>query len=360
MDEIRYSAVPPRAQRQQYMPGETMTFIVESPGRACLPGSFRLCGQLIVKDASGNTISPQSLIYFDPYLGAHAFFDKFITYTQSSGEIEAVHDYPRGVKVAKATSTHMDDMYSTADLTELRAPIEQYTAAYISAGLDFVMQPMIAINRSTAPIPYSKTGFIEFLITLNTSTRALYGQNAKGATFVLMNPVLRWTSIPEVPGMAQLPLLMRTIQVARLYYATDEDSVATRMPGGTVYDGVSYVFTNHNQDPSVDNDYAMEFPGVKSVKFWINDAYAGTIAYTITSRGEMLRDFIRSVTPEAESTSAVLAKIRNNDVYGLGMHLSRPLDLSKNELHMQLDTNAGSVGRAYNIFVVGHGSIVLK
>jgi hypothetical protein len=64
----------------------------------------------------------------------------------------------------------------------------------------------------------------------------------------------------------------------------------------------------------------------------------------------MLWNYLRSWSNEPKNYAAILARIEDEDAYGLGINFGSPLDFSSQQFAVEIDSNVSTAHSAYLYF----------
>jgi len=177
-----YSAVQPSSLKQYYSENDIVDFIIKmKTGRAILPGSIRLSGQLSVETnrATDKKIVLEDMVHLDQYAGVHSFIRSINTQVNNS-TIENVQQYPRIVSMmTQANSTLESLVTSSSNLCELKGLTNHFQLVGNSnvgdaSTISFSMLPQISLNMASDLIAQEKFQNIQLSMVLANSVEALF------------------------------------------------------------------------------------------------------------------------------------------------------------------------------------------
>ena len=158
-----YNAASPINIADTYGEWQVVEFLIKMPtGRQMKAGSLRLNGKLQVKKTlAGGTPQPilgNEGVMLNQYCGVHSFFRNSNT-TINNRTIESLQNYPRYVAMmAQHDATPEGVLTSSAHASELKGCLNTFLlAGNSSKGISFSMKPHVCLNKTSAPLPQSKS-----------------------------------------------------------------------------------------------------------------------------------------------------------------------------------------------------------
>ena len=364
MTTLQFHSILPDALRDVYSPSDLVTFSISvGMGRALLNGSLKLEGALGVS-LGGNRLSIVDDVRLDPELGAHALLAEVNTISDELGVIEQTGaSLSRAVKQLRELSRRPSDLFSGSDVAALRSPDELLTAALLRGTLapgqqtdvdapNFSFSPVVALNRASGPVAFSKTGRIRVTVRLATVQDALFGGSADAtASYGIINLRLTCQSVPD--SFAQAKVTMRGFATADSTVQTRSGNVSTRLPAVCSAITVSMIEAARRSAYTYNTAVSERPTGITQLVLQLNDTVNGRVSAPLHDEAEMLRLALaatgggkhNAITPQA------LSKLRK---FHIGYPLGTALDLSAVPFNIQITADAISNQTPWVVTIIGH------
>lgn len=381
-----HSARPENAQ-QSYTEFDTIDFQMGFEGRAYVPGTFRIEGNLHAVSAGGNRIIPaEERIHLDQHAGAHSFIESLTVETERQGVIETIgNDYPRLVKMQTMATKGTQDLNQADMICELRGSTAKESSEYlkgVAAGcadalpphganrpsesvtrasadgltdVDFSIKPYCAVNRMTGGnLSYEKTGYVRVSVTLARNVQAFSGPGQIDATkYTLSDLKCKFMSVPDSPQQAKAGLVMHSTYSLKGSVPSALTNISTKVPGVCKGVGMSFL-------PAADNNtlqrkgYACVMPpSMESLQFLFNDSTQNLVTYEIDTINDMLIKG-REVFGGDYSTPNQLytSRLGGDDGFVCGVSFQTLVDLSQQKFNVQVRSGCsnGDTFSAYMYF----------
>lgn len=360
---VNYSMAQPQNTKENYDEFDQVDFVVSFQGRDVVANSFRLLGNLSITN-NGRT----EKVLVDEFVGAHSFIDEILTSSDNLGLIETYQNYARYVSMVGRATLNKDDLNSSRHVCELKAtrpdvvecmlktatvkPDSNANSGSATLNPDFSIKPVFCLNNVEGDqrLSYSKYGDIKISFRLRRYVEALYGEDAKNATYSLSDVRLTYLTVPEGPVAKNI--LRKKVTFSQSVQ-NNFTSIASKVPA--VCSGVSISFIEQSRvGEAVDNnDQQMQLPDVTSLQFLFNDSENRYITYEIKDNVEMIHRYLESFK-KVEKDQASLEYLAANQSYGLGLSFDKLIDLSNQKFTVQINSSVNS-GNPYVAYLYFHG-----
>lgn len=371
---IVYHSVDPQNVKSTYTAGDNVDFMLAFPGRSLELGSIRLEGVLSAKingvqvptavDAGG-PVNASDEIYMDPFVGAHSFVESVQTQMNGS-QLETIQDYPRYVKMEVTAKQSQTDMMNSHNVCELKGPdLEasrqclfgeqlQAQAAQDNQILpDFSIRPMVILNQASGLLPYRKSSDIRLTFNLEEVSKVLFGRDWDSAdcTYELSELRVTFKSMMDGGPSSDGPLIFKRTISLKQTFETSVANLNMRVPGICQAFHVSFIPTAEEADSATNCLALHRVQGLSQVQYSYNDSTNALISYRLQDQVEWLGRYLESFQdPRDGSNAAVLTHVYGNDVFGLGLNLGGPIDLSQQKLTIQINSLTNEVTTAFFYF----------
>ena len=368
---VVYHSCDPQNVKDTYVQGDNIDYLLSFPGRSLEMGSVRLEGVLNVFVA--NTEVPTQaapevdIIFMDNFTGAHSFVSSIQTQIAGS-QVETISEYPRWVKMATTATESQTDMLNSENVCELKTPnaessrvvlmgeaLQTQTGAAHNAAPnrtrpDFSFKPLCVLNSSAGLLPYRKSSDIRVMITLEQIVSAMFGKDWARANcrYELSELRITFRSVPDAGPQFDQPISMKRIVNVTETFNTTQANLNMRVPAVCSAFHASFLRTSQI-GVAADNELALErLPGLSAVNFTYNDSSNALISYQLENQVEYVGRYLESFGDHRDGTNAAsLSNIYGNNVWGLGLSLGGPVDLSRQKL--AIDIRSG-ITESYSAF----------
>ncbi len=353
-----------------YKNNETVDIVLSYMGKAIVPGSVQLEGNVRFYYNNGN-IDLTKNIHYDPTLGIHGLIQGFTVTSDKQGVIDNHStEYPRSVKAKRIASVErMEFSANTRYTPELTAHDEKLTK-YIMKGdigsnslVPFNMYPEISINNairtsSNPPIiSYSKFGNLRISFRIALPEQSIYGNDANGITFQFEDIRVRYRVVDDNPKAG--PVTMRVSQILRNTINSNNKTLSVRVP--IVAQNVILM----TQQQSRLNNYLYNnwlfnrIAGIDSIEFAYNDSLQQYQTYRIETHEEMLLNFIRSYTNNTNVNGLDVMKLyKDGSNFAIGTGPLPNVNFQNQKFSINVISDANSVD-PYTTFLLFNGIIQL-
>lgn len=366
MQDIRYHSVQPLNRKDAgYTDFDNIDFQIGATfGRKLVGGSIRILGEITVPGAADPLTE---VISYDGLTGSHAWFSSIVTAFSSTGQVENLNFYPHMVASKARSQLSREDTFQSQYVCENRCTDgivsdlllkgttfgdgTNYDAAKTKP-LDFAVRPDFCLNNfvagSDSALPFAKSGDINISLIVSRSVAVLYGTAPTGTgaigvdrNILLKNLRLVYTTVADDGKYApQYQMLIRSSlkQSLQSSYA----SISTLAP--LVSDRFWMVFIPQNQDSDARyNGLAcVRPPNISRVDYLWSDSFSAQYTYTLLNEEEILTNFVRAVNNKVEDNQCALNILASNDGYGMGLPFGAFVDLSKNKISINIQSEISS------------------
>jgi len=373
MSLIQFSSALPENTKSSYSPFDNVDFVIFPEGRSLMLNKIRLVGKVAVRQASARltTIANRLKdVSVDNYVGAHSYIsDVQVEFmggagAQNSGVVEIINDYPRFVKMSKASTHNETTMVNASQSCELCSPFSEYSRAvtmgsespslqqtdpaiepdtlYPEDDLDFSLKLNCCLNKASGNtnLDVSKTGAIKVSITLNRSQNALFGQDCDSDTnYELKDLKLTYCSMPNDSSSGATS--MRAKYTYKTNVSSNFSNISSKVPA--ICDGVSISFQPESEEGSRKNNNTQlsKLPNVSEVVFSFNDSTSGLISYSIKDAEEIVDRYLESLSRGGDH-NAKLNNLLSNKAFGIGLDFRDRLNLTTTKFNTQITSKVDS------------------
>ena len=362
---LQFHSIDPDSIRDFYTSNDLVTFSVSvGDGRALMPGTVRLEGLLAV--TVGGAASSTADIRLDPFLGANALFAEVNTESVLLGVIEQTGAaYTRAVRQISDLTLRPTDLFTGAAVASLQSPDVLLTQQYVngvlpigSAGppdpIDFSVTPVIAVNRASGAVAFSKTGQLRISVRLATVSDALFGGGSDTTVaYAISNLRLTCHSVPDT--MAPAKVTMRGFSTAETTVQSAAASISTRLPAVCTSISVSAIPASRRGSYVYNTAESERVTGLQEMVLMLNDTVSGRISQPLDDEAEVLRLAIAAVGGGGGHNSVTPEELVALHKWHIGYPLGAPVDLSKTPFSVQIVTD-GSISNVtpWVFTVIGH------
>ena len=377
--ETKYNTVFPLSKRAQYLPNETVDFVISLAGRKLVPGSLSIVGQATLYTNQSTTQvvnSNTEQITIDPDCGYHAMFRDFTTELRDVGLTESFTYYPRYVKMKTQASQDQDSLGTeTVNCASGQCLSETVRRGYNMGGantdaeigaIPFCISPMIAPNKSDQGLAGDQVGSIRIRCRLAPNEEVLYGSDVTSASgYSLRDLQIRYEDVAD--DLTRPPVNMEIYHVARQVIETNNANLSSFVPG--LADAVQISFNTTANEQNIARNYlqcsplrgtplgstqadAADHPqsGADRLYYSVNDSDTALVGFTMESREEMVINYLRAWNVEPKNYSSVLRRINRGDAYGLGIPFGSFIDFSQQKFAAEIDSATSQPTSCYMYF----------
>ena len=372
--EYRYHVVEcENIKNSGYKEYENCDFNLNFPGRSLVCGSIRLEGQVEIRSNADVNDGTKS-VCFDHMVGANALISSCVTTVQNMGVIENATELPRFNKMITVGTNSRDDMNEARHVCEMRSCDDKVSEkvcmpripsdiggairldpahggsgqgdlaenASLAVDPDFSIKPLIALNSvagANSLLGYSKSGEIKLSFNLARNLEVLYGKDAAAnASYVVKNLEVCYTTVAE---QAAAPLNLRSTMCLKTSINSRLSNHSARVPVVADSMSISFIKADREVSPHFQNTALEVVPNINSIKYMINDSTSSYISYELKNRLEILDYGIKSLS--MGSHHAIRGDLlAANKGFIAGLAFDTPLDLTKQKVNWQIDSEASS------------------
>lgn len=363
-----YHSVRPENEQDTYTQFQQIDWILTFEGRKMIPGTFRIEGDVKILKTGGANQNDSEYVGLDHQVGAHSLFDSWTTEIQTKGVIETLSgDYPRYVKMFSQANYGVHDYCEASKICELRSPTvfggnlnylvnqDQQNATGNPDGIDFSIQPMMAVNKiQGGNISFNQTGYIKVTTVMSRNT-CINGCAVSGHTYVVKNLKAKFMTVPE--DNKNSSLVVANVFALKSAITSSFANVSSKVPSTCT--GVSISFlkkTSENQQTL--NNYATNVPpNVSEVQFLFNDSTQNLITYVINKNNDMKEKYIKSLGGSMNN-QLTMTDQGMDDGWGVGVSFDSLVDLSNQKFNCQVTSGIDN-SQEYLIFMFFHGVVKL-
>mgnify|MGYP003666523949 CR=1 FL=1 len=331
--EYRYHVVEcENIKNSCYKEYENCDFNLNFPGRSLVCGSIRLEGQVEIRSNADVNDGTKS-VCFDHMVGANALISSCVTTVQNMGVIENATELPRFNKMITVGTNSRDDMNEARHVCEMRSCDDKVS--------EKVCMPRIlnSVAGANSLLGYSKSGEIKLSFNLARNLEVLYGKDAAAnASYVVKNLEVCYTTVAE---QAAAPLNLRSTMCLKTSINSRLSNHSARVPVVADSMSISFIKADREVSPHFQNTALEVVPNINSIKYMINDSTSSYISYELKNRLEILDYGIKSLS--MGSHHAIRGDLlAANKGFIAGLAFDTPLDLTKQKVNWQIDSEASS------------------
>jgi len=284
----------------------TLSFILQADGRKLVKNSISIDFEIRVY--SGNYVTDvlrSDIIGYNNKVGCSSFWESFTCEVQSKGVISQQNEYPRYVNMVNSATKNENDVCSgilqaqgIGALPEVgRYYCQRQASNNLNAGgaaghvydnSNFSFMPKIPFNSMSGDnYSFSKNGYIRIQTNLAKNNNALFGRSAGTATYEIINPRLRFTSVPD-DGQQGI-MLMNTYSAIKQTINSQKADIVARVPLERVSGvAVTYLELAKENSNTADSYRLEKIPQISSLQYLMNNSTSGgLVSYQIDDRDEM-------------------------------------------------------------------------
>lgn len=346
----------PQSQKASYSNAETIDFQLNFEGRKYKKNSLRMSGSITVESAVGTIVAVDLPLFYDSSIGINAFFSEWSTGCDLLGRLENISDYPRLCKMKEtARRAKSQEISSANDIMQLKGPADDTTNAILAGqsntdyALNFNFKPDFILNNVTADIPFRKTGAIDIQCRLESKIRSLFGSAAGVANIVTVKDLqISYVTYPD--DNKNEPIQLFATHMLKQVIESNVAHVSTSVPA--ICSSVSCTFLpvandsvyTHNQTELV------KLPDFQRVSFGFNDVQNGYISFPLEYQQEILFNYLESLGSKNRNQMS-FKNLSSGKNWGLGVKFPSPIDLSKQNISVEIEAGLSSANPHY-IFMV--------
>lgn len=362
---VKYQSIFPLAQRDSYLPEQTVDFVLSLDNEAVVPASVQLEGKLYAYSADTTPLVGYNDICYDPKTGFHSAIREITTQFERGGVVENLTNYPRLVKALSLCTGEQNSFGTqTSNAVEGFCANPRIAKAYLEGpstadrGIPFSLKLRNVLNSSSGPLAFSQTGQIRIRIRLASNLQFFYGSDVTSATnYALQDLRLRFQTTPDTGKFGPVNLTL----YSSFNYLLDsaQQNVSVFVQGGPADAVHITTIKNANENDYTKNYNACEpVPGLpplgfsgtsyvgtsapygfERVYYAVNDTDTALVGFAMESREEILLNGIRSFNPALDKYNTLLRLQEDPghpDGYVAGIPFGGFIDLSRNKFAAEL------------------------
>lgn len=311
---MSYNATYPLSQRAngQYLPGDTIDFLLDFAGMQIVKNSIRISGNLIVTQAEA-PVTIENNIMFNSKVGCHGLFQQYIVSSQDR-VIQNFQAAPRWIAMmesAKNSAITTGGTLSRAAALQCAKDLD--TRVMIASGpKSFSIKPYIGINNSDVDLAYSKFGQIKITCLVSSITQFLFGANVnENTSFYLTDLQLHYRTVPE---SVTAPVNMEVVTSIKQTVSSPQNQLSIICPNESSALAISFVELA-TENSLTENYTRMVFlPEVKRVESSYNDVTIGTsLQFALENDPEVNLNYLQAMGWEGITAATI-----DGGFYGIG------------------------------------------
>jgi len=352
IQRVLYHEVQPQSIRSTYNEFNQIDFLISvGEGRSLVPGSVRLCADLLVEKTTG-TRSDGGRSY-NRNCGGHSFIDSIQVQSINQGLLENSQNYARLVNMEANASLTDNDMLDSKHACELRTSNQNIatdmckgithnvgTGDDVVSDADWSIKPLICLNKADRDMPMSKTGLITLQVNLARNMSALMGEQQDSATkYSLSNVRCQFKSIVEPKDPS--PINMGVVYNVKSNILSNTASISCNVPAVCDSVAISFIQNQHENVPVYDNYKCEAVEGLEEVQYIMNDQTNSLVTYQLTDYTEILERYVDAMRDTGHNQVS-LQKFRSNCAFGCGIRFSEPTDFARNRFTLQITSGVNN------------------
>lgn len=339
-----YSSIYPLSQRTngQYLPGDTVDFLLDFAGREIVKNSIRISGNLVVTQTEVPVNATQD-IYFDAKTGCHGLFQQYIVSSQDK-VIQNFQSAPRWVAMMESAKNSAITCGGTLDhAAALQCAQDDNTKVIMAGGKSFSVKPYIGINNSSANLPYSKFGQIKITCLLSSITQFLFGDNVNENTaFYLTDLQLSYRTVQEATVG---PVVMEVITTIKQTVSSRQNQLSVICPNASSAIALSFVPLGTENALTAKYTRMSQLPNVKRVESSYNDVTVGVaLQFALENPQEIALNYLMAMAWDGVTSQTV-----DGEYYGIGFDFGDRV-LPNTKIGVYIESEIDNAYAAYMYF----------
>ncbi len=334
----------------------TLSFVLSADGRKYVKNSLVLEFKVrAYSDAYTTRVLRNSRIGIENKIGGHAFWDSWTCEVQGGGVIAQHNEYPRYVNMINSSSRNVNDVCGAKSQAEHigatrqngRYDIQQVNTDNTNANTtvltydnDFSIQPKIVFNQMTGDdYSFSKNGTIRISVNLAKNNNALFGGNAAAASYEILDPVLRFQSVPD--DGSQGLMMMNSYSVIKNSINSQMANVSARVPVDKC-SGVAISYLEQaNENNALRNSYQLEkLPLWKSIQYLFNNSTSEYVSYKQEDRDSSVIMGLQALQNNVDGTQCNGEDLRANQGFIQGLPFEEFIDLRSQTFNINVESDS--------------------
>ena len=334
----------------------TLSFVLSADGRKYVKNSLVL--EFKVKaysDAYTTRVTRANRIGIENKIGGHAFCDSWTCEVQSAGVIAQHNEYPRYVNMINSSSRNINDVADAKsqaehigatvqngryDIQAVNSNNSNANDTTITYDNDFSIQPKIVFNQMSGDdYSFSKNGNIRISMNLAKNNNALFGANGAAASYEIVDPVLRFQSVPD--DGSQGMMMLNSYSVIKNSINSTMANISARVPVDKCSGvAISYLEQAHENDP-VRNSYKLEkIPLWKSIQYLFNNSTSEYVSYKQEDRDSSVIMGLQALQNDLSGTQCNAQNLRANEGFIQGLPFEEFIDLRSQTFNVNVESDS--------------------
>lgn len=329
-----YKTIECMQMQDSYSGGQTVNWEITMPGLQLDPDNIYFSGELSTNNNyANNTCS------LDNTIGAHAIFDNFIV-SFDKGQKLVDSNVPRYLKHYRVSN--WDTSTPALRGTELISPDGNFQQFDVSAnypnGQSFLIKPQFSLNRSKAPLTYTKFGNIRIQVYLRPANKVFYTTN-QGADFNYTIKTLRLHYRVSPDSLSVAPVRFESFHSSAPAITSSRQIIQTMVGSNLQVRAVSASFlSSANQSNTAVNKHQLDAPGLTSVEFSFNDEANGFMSYALKKPSDIEYNGIQALNKNYMKRVSLDAQtLTTSGVQLFGVSLPNYISLLKNKMSITIE-----------------------
>ena len=371
--------VRPLENQSSYEEFTNLNFVLGFAGRKMLPNTVRLNGRLkvLVGNPSAQLKAGDADVFLDPDVASHSVIQTISTSTSNQGNLEALDNYGRYVKIVQNAMTTAPDQHDSRNACELRCgslsvmrdllegekvkgvaqpnPNTQEPTSFSLEPL-FILNSVSSLDGNAPAVRHNTTGDIRVSIRTAPNNTVFFGVGADVNTkYQLSDLFITFNSIPDDGEQGKLLLrpkysIKQTAQSSLFNFSANAPINATSAT-------VSYI-TQSDESNINANSFRLERPlEVSRLQYLLNDQSNVLLTYPLEEQETILEEGLSSVA-EVRDNQASLSNLYANNSYLQGLRFGDTINLAMNKFGFNLDSQISN-SAPMTCFVHFHGLLPL-
>lgn len=311
---MSYSATYPLSQRAdgQYLPGDTVDFLLDYAGRQIVRNSIRISGNLVVTQA-GDPVNATQEIFFDSKVGAHGLVQQYIV-SSNDRVIQNFQAVPRYLAMMEsARNSAITTGGTLVNAASLKCAKDDDTAVIMSnPPVSFSFKPYVGINNSSGDLAYSKFGQIKITCLLSSISQFLFGAGVnENTSFYLTDLQLSYMTVPEA---STSPVTMEVITSIKQTVSSPQNQLSVICPNASEAVVMSFVPLATENAQTEKYTRLSQLPTVSRVESSYNDITIGTsLQFALENPQEIALNYLMAM-----KWDGITAETVDGEYYGIG------------------------------------------
>tara|TARA_Y100000310_G_scaffold335246_1_gene416784 strand:- start:634 stop:1800 length:1167 start_codon:yes stop_codon:yes gene_type:complete len=370
---VQYRSIFPLAQKENYTQNDAIDFTLTYEDEALVPGTVAFTGKCTVYSTGTTQVLGTDRLYIDPLVGYHAVFKSLTTEFRNTGIVENFDNYPRFVKMQTDCGLYNDSLGTETDNgMEGRTPNAHVANGYLQgleagvgteAYFPFCVKPLNVLNKMDGNLGSNKVGSVRLRIRLAPNGEVLWGQSCTtNSNYVITDLKLHYQTVPLKQAAEKVNLEL--YHSARQKISSNNSNISSFVPG--LSNAVHISFINQSDEATVTKNYLETQPlpgkpsggvgppdsdttsqayGIEKLYYSVNDTDSALCSFTLSSRAEILWNYLRSFNLEPRAYAARLWRLNapgHNDGYGAGIAFGGLLDFTSTKFATEVQSQVTS------------------